>query len=124
MAERARRKARRPVGFSVSVADGKSGDRRGRDLRHRVGRRAAAESAIWQSAYAKQKIAKRKANQHGGQPIIQLACAEMQTKNYGKVPRPAFEIVGWDETASREGPETSLEKVASVADDMDDEIPF
>ena len=48
----------------------------------------------------------------------------MPTRNFGKVLRPVFEIVGWDEMASREGPETPLEKVASASDDMDDEIPF
>jgi hypothetical protein len=85
------------------------------------GQRAVSDLA---GAYAKQKIAKRKAGQHGGQPIIQLACAEMPTKHGNKVQRPVFEIIGWDETASGEGPETSLEKVASASDDMDDEIPF
>jgi hypothetical protein len=29
-------------------------------------------------------------------PIIHLECAEMQTKSYGDVKRPHFEIVGWE----------------------------
>jgi hypothetical protein len=67
--------------------------------------------------YGKQKEAKHKTNRHGGQPIIRLAWAEMPTKHGNKVPRPLFEIVGWDET------ETSLAETIS-ANDMDDEIPF
>ena len=35
-----------------------------------------------------------------GQPIVSLAVAEMPTKNFGKVPCPAFEIVGWDDAPS------------------------
>ena len=34
-----------------------------------------------------------------GQPIIKLAKVDMPTKKFGKVPRPQFEIVGWDEPA-------------------------
>jgi hypothetical protein len=79
-------------------------------------------------AYAKQKIAKRKVNMPSGQPIVQLASAEMPTKSFGKVPRPAFEIVGWDNTeksddvASTEA--TLVEITANNTDDMSDEIPF
>jgi len=85
------------------------------------GRRAVSDLA---ESYGKQALAKRKANQHSGQPIVRLGVADMPTRNFGKVLRPVFEIVGWDEMASREGPETPLEKVASASDDMDDEIPF
>src|SRR5262249_41214056 len=32
-----------------------------------------------------------------GQPVIRLAKADMPTRKFGKVPRPQFEIIGWDE---------------------------
>jgi hypothetical protein len=32
-----------------------------------------------------------------GQPIIKLAMTDMPTKKFGKVPRPDFQIGGWDE---------------------------
>jgi hypothetical protein len=54
------------------------------------GRRAVADLC---AAYAK-----RTTKSAGcGQPIVRLAKAEMPTKKFGKVPRPHFEIVGWDE---------------------------
>src|SRR5262249_4748316 len=31
-----------------------------------------------------------------GLPIVRLAVGSMKTKKYGKVPRPEFEIVGWE----------------------------
>jgi hypothetical protein len=88
------------------------------------GRIAVSELA---EKYAEQKIAKRRANQHGGQPIIQLAWCEMPTKYGTKRPRPVFEIVGWDETeVSRASipEETLTENTAADDDDMNDEIPF
>ena len=79
--------------------------------------------------YGKQIEAKHKLGQHGGQPIIRLAWKEMPTKHGTKVPRPLFEIIGWDEVeASHEAiHETSLTETTSVnddEDDMKDEIPF
>jgi hypothetical protein len=47
------------------------------------GRRAVSELC---NAYAKRKL-----NGRDGQPIIKLAVDEMNTKNFGKVPRPDFE---------------------------------
>jgi hypothetical protein len=32
-----------------------------------------------------------------GQPIIKLQVTDMPTKKFGKVPRPSFEVIGWDE---------------------------
>ncbi len=44
----------------------------------------------------------------------------MPTKKFGSVPRPKFEIVGWNEVAA-----DNVEVISpSVADDLDDEIPF
>lgn len=63
------------------------------------GRRAVADLC---AAYAK-----RTTKSAGcGQPVVRLAKAEMPTKKFGKVPRPHFEIVGWDEPPSDidEGP--------------------
>jgi hypothetical protein len=55
------------------------------------GRRAIAELC---NAYARRT---RKTGR--GQPIVKLGTAEMPTKKFGKVPRPSFEIIGWDEGA-------------------------
>lgn len=70
-----------------------------------------------------------------GQPIVQLAADEMPTKNFGKVPCPLFEIVGWDDTGkdslvaaevAATVPVKPTKKVAAKKqhDDMDDAIPY
>jgi hypothetical protein len=50
-----------------------------------------------------------------------LAKAEMPTKKFGKVLRPHFEIIGWDELAGdvNEGP-----PAVTAEDEFEDEIPF
>src|SRR5215469_9824135 len=53
------------------------------------GRRAIADLC---STYAK-----RTRKTGCGQPIVRLGTAEMPTKKFGKVPRPLFEIVRWDQ---------------------------
>ena len=77
------------------------------------GRRAVADLC---SAYAK-RVAK-KAN--CSQPIVKLTKAEMPTKKYGKVPRPHFEIVGWDELPGDERDAAPRHS----EDEFEDEIPF
>jgi hypothetical protein len=57
------------------------------------GRRAVADLC---AAYAKRKAKIASC----GQPIVKLAKAEMPTKRFGRVPRPHFEIVGWDDPLS------------------------
>jgi hypothetical protein len=60
------------------------------------GRRAVADLC---SAYAKHT------KKTGcGQPIVKLAKTDMPTKRFGKVPRPLFEIVGWDGEDMLEAP--------------------
>jgi hypothetical protein len=54
------------------------------------GRRAVADLC---GAYAKRTTKSASC----GQPIVKLAKAEMPTKKFGTVPRPQFDIVGWDE---------------------------
>jgi hypothetical protein len=78
------------------------------------GQRAVADLC---SFYAK-RVGK-KAN--SGQPIIKLAKAEMPTRRFGKVPRPLFEIVGWDDLA--DGGNQAPPAVTSE-DEFRDEIPF
>ena len=56
-----------------------------------------------------------------GQPIVRLATAEMPTKKFGKVPRPLFEIVRWDDAENIELIEPSPPTLRS---DLNDEIPF
>jgi hypothetical protein len=78
------------------------------------GRRAVAELC---AAYARRaaKIS------NCGQPIIKLSKTEMPTKKYGKVLRPDFEIVGWDESAD-DGNKTP--PAVTSEDEFADEIPF
>ena len=74
------------------------------------GRRAVADLC---AAYAKRTTKSASC----GQPIVKLAKTEMPTKKFGRVPRPHFEIVGWDDPAS--------EPAASAAEgEFDDSIPF
>lgn len=55
------------------------------------------------------------------QPVIKLSVGIMPSKLFGDVPRPLFEIIGWDENKEgiREvkGPDT-------LRQEMDDDIPF
>jgi hypothetical protein len=57
-----------------------------------------------------------------GQPIIKLAKTDMPTKKFGKVPRPLFEIDGWDQNDGMEVmPPDDVPPAESEAD-YDDEI--
>ena len=62
----------------------------------------------------------------GGQPIIKLAKADMPTKKFGKVPRPLFEVIGWDreETAATIPPATSEDDFGDEIPDLGDKIPY
>jgi hypothetical protein len=78
------------------------------------GRRAISELC---DAYTKR--AKRG---HHGQPIIKLATTEMPTKKFGKVPRPLFEIDGWDQGGDTEViPPT--DPGPTLREEMDDDLP-
>lgn len=55
------------------------------------------------------------------QPIIKLSKGIMPSKMFGDVPRPVFEIVGWDE--NREGIR-EVKAPDTLKQEMDDEIPF
>jgi hypothetical protein len=78
------------------------------------GRQAVADLC---KAYAK----RAEKNANCGQPIVKLAEAEMPTKKFGRVPRPHFEIVGWDDPRS-----AFAEAPPPIAPDgeFDDSIPF
>ena len=78
------------------------------------GRRAVADLC---AAYAK----RRTKSGSCGQPIVKLAKADMPTKKFGRVPRPQFVIVGWDNPAS------DFDEPPSVVPsdgEFDDSIPF
>jgi hypothetical protein len=78
------------------------------------GRRAVADLC--------ERFAKRKTKSASyGQPIVKLAKTEMPTKKFGRVPRPHFEIVDWDDPA-RDFVETPP-TIASEGE-LDDSIPF
>lgn len=57
------------------------------------------------------------------QPIILLKETMMPTKKFGPVPRPFFEIVGWD-SSNREGIREVKPANESLRDEMNDAIPF
>ena len=78
------------------------------------GRRAVADLC---SAYAK----RARKNGNCGQPIVRLAKTEMPTKKFGRVLRPQFDVVGWDEMANdiEEVPPAVTSEAAFA-----DEIPF
>jgi hypothetical protein len=78
------------------------------------GKRGVAELA---SAYGR----RLKRDPSTGQPIVQLRETMMPTKHYGDVPRPQFDIVGWD-SVHEAVREVATEKIKD--DDMNDEIPF
>jgi hypothetical protein len=78
------------------------------------GKRAVADLC---DAYAK-----RTKKTGCGQPIIQLAKTDMPTKKYGRVPRPLFEIIGWDQQEAA-GDIEVIPPAASEAD-FQDEVPF
>jgi hypothetical protein len=79
------------------------------------GRRAIADLC---SAY----VRRTKKVTNCGQPIIKLATTEMPTKKFGKVPRPNFVIVGWDEPSS----DSDIEVMppTTLKNKLDDSIPF
>jgi hypothetical protein len=56
-----------------------------------------------------------------GQPIVRLRTKKMPTKNFGDVPRPLFEVVGWDEVTTGGIPE---EPPAADENEFQDKIPF
>lgn len=79
------------------------------------GRRAVSELC---SAYGRRRVK----DPNGGQPIIRLQKALMPTRNFGDVPRPLFEIVGWDDGQVRTEQEVDIDKMKKQ--EFDDEIPF
>jgi hypothetical protein len=58
---------------------------------------------------------------NGGQPIVALAETDMPTRKFGRVPRPLFEVVGWDDAADDVSP---VAPSIALKHDLDDEIPF
>lgn len=55
------------------------------------------------------------------QPVIKLSAGIMPSKLFGDVPRPQFDIVGWDE--HREGIR-EVRAPDTLRQEMDDDIPF
>lgn len=82
------------------------------------GKRAVADLC---NAYGRRAVRDARA----GQPVVRLQKTMMQTQNFGKVPRPHFEIVSWndDSVSVREVPELAAGG-GGVAAEMEDEIPF
>jgi len=50
-------------------------------------------------------------------PIIKLASKDMPTKKYGLVPRPYFEVDGWENAPAGDPPQ-------SRGEELSDAIPF
>lgn len=85
------------------------------------GRRAVADvCSAWGRRRAKQP--------NCGQPIIKLEKLMMPTRNYGDVPRPYFEIIGWDEgdaVFAGSGPDGGgIPDEVLRKQEFQDEIPF
>jgi hypothetical protein len=58
-------------------------------------------------------------------PIVKLASKEMPTKSFGKVPRPYFEVDGWEDAPDAPiGAAVNGGPSAPAAGEMNDEIPF
>ncbi len=73
-----------------------------------------------------QTYARRLSRGQRGEPIVSLATTEMPTRAFGKVPRPSFEVLGWDDagTPLAAAIPAHTGRTAAKADDMNDEIPF
>jgi hypothetical protein len=80
---------------------------------------AGGRTAVADLCTAYVKRAKKAPN--CGQPIIKLATTEMPTRKFGKVLRPLFEVVRWDDADDIELIEPAP---LTSRGDMDDEIPF
>jgi hypothetical protein len=65
--------------------------------------------------------AQRAKKSGAGQPIVTLSKVDMPTKAFGDVPRPHFEIAGWDEAAADSYEPPAAE---TLTEEQDDEIPF
>lgn len=77
------------------------------------GKRAVADlCAAWGRKAAKE--------QGCGQPIVLIETVKMPTKKFGDVPRPYFNIIGWDGAAA---PVRDV-KTETLKQELDDEIPF
>jgi hypothetical protein len=84
------------------------------------GKRAVADLG---AAYAR-RAAK---SPNCGQPLVKLAVTDMPTKKFGKVPRPLFQVTGWDEAPSAGieiMPPTPPIAPTDSRHDFTDEIPF
>lgn len=81
------------------------------------GRRAVADLC---STYVK----RMKKNADCGQPIVKLSKVDMPTKKFGKVPRPDFQIIGWDEPSQDIDVLPPDKGGNGGGGKFDDEIPF
>jgi hypothetical protein len=59
-----------------------------------------------------------------GQPIVKLRKLLMPTKKFGDVPRPYFEITGWDDVREGIRDPNVPDSGPTMAEEMNDEIPF
>jgi hypothetical protein len=61
-----------------------------------------------------------------GQPIVELATTKMPTKDFGKVLRPKFNVVGWDDPALEQQPRDVFDgpPPAMSEDDFNDPVDF
>jgi hypothetical protein len=62
-----------------------------------------------------------------GQPKVKLAATDMPSKKWGRVPRPLFEIIAWDDREASGDVEVLSPEQGSFGDgggEMNDEIPF
>src|SRR5262249_6719511 len=76
-----------------------------------VGGQIATEELV--NAYAR-RLQRKKSR---ALPIVKLASKDMPTRFYGNIPRPHFEVNGWEDAPAGDGN-------VSPANEYDDAIPF
>src|SRR5262249_24616514 len=76
-----------------------------------VGGRIATEELV--NAYAR----RLKRTKSRALPIVKLASKDMATKAYGNVPRPHFEVDGWEDAPGGDNNVTA-------ASELNDQVPF
>jgi hypothetical protein len=76
-----------------------------------VGGQIATEEIV--NAYAR----RLKRTKSRSLPIVKLASKDMPTKAFGDVPRPHFEVDGWEDAPAGDGKQTATSE-------LNDAIPF
>lgn len=102
----------------VFVTSSMGGKRAVADLCKSYSRRAQRMGPRWNVTEDGVKLAQSGVTE---QPVIKLGSGIMPSRLFGDVPRPVFEIIGWD--SNKEGVR-EVKAPETLRQEMDDEIPF